>query len=266
MSELKNFMARWSRRKRAAAVPQTTTVGSPPPAGVPAAHASRGGCGEGSGVGAVQTGTTTPTPNPSPQGGGEHTRLVDGSSAQPRAGEFDPAQLPPIDSITAESDIRAFLAPGVPAELTRAALRRAWAADPKIRDFVGLAENAWDFNAAGAMPGFGPLEMTEDLRRYIAQLLSHKVAGEDADASPPVPPEAQKERAAIEKSAVSNAVEANACVQPPVPDAEPATSPAPSPQQASQRDEVDVSPQGEPKRRSPTTSSTKKLHGRALPK
>ena len=74
------------------------------------------------------------------------------------------ASLPPLESITAESDIRAFLAPGVPPELTRAALRRAWAADPKIRDFVGLAEYDWDFNTPGAMAGFGPLEMTDELR------------------------------------------------------------------------------------------------------
>src|SRR5688572_313939 len=58
---------------------------------------------------------------------------------------FDPATLPPIESIHALSDIRAFLAPGVPAALTRAALRRAWVADPAIRDFVGLSENSWDF-------------------------------------------------------------------------------------------------------------------------
>ena len=37
----------------------------------------------------------------------------------------NPAALPPIESVTANSDIRAFLAPGVPAELTQEALRRA---------------------------------------------------------------------------------------------------------------------------------------------
>ena len=52
---------------------------------------------------------------------------------------FDPATLPPIDSITAVSDISAFLQKGVPAELTRAALRHVWTADPAIRDFIGLA-------------------------------------------------------------------------------------------------------------------------------
>ena len=84
---------------------------------------------------------------------------------------FDPASLPAIDSITALSDITAFLRAGVPAELTRAALRRVWTADPAIRDFVGLAENAWDFTDPNAMPGFGPLESTEEVRRMIAGIV-----------------------------------------------------------------------------------------------
>ena len=84
---------------------------------------------------------------------------------------FDPASLPAIDSITALSDITAFLRAGVPAELTRAALRRVWTADPAIRDFVGLSENAWDFTDPNAMPGFGPLESTEEVRRMIAGIV-----------------------------------------------------------------------------------------------
>ena len=75
------------------------------------------------------------------------------------------------NSITAATDIRAFLAPGVPAELTRAALRRAWSADPKIRDFVGLADYDWDYHAPGSMAGFGPLEMTDELRRQVARIV-----------------------------------------------------------------------------------------------
>src|SRR5205807_543978 len=85
---------------------------------------------------------------------------------------FDPASLPAIESITGETDIRSFLAPGVPAELTRAALRRVWAADPKIRNFVGLADYDWDFNASGSMAGFGPLEMTEELRQVVARIIA----------------------------------------------------------------------------------------------
>jgi hypothetical protein len=46
-----------------------------------------------------------------------------------------------IDPIGPAMDLAAFLKPGVPAELTRAALRRAWSSDPAIRDFVGLSED-----------------------------------------------------------------------------------------------------------------------------
>jgi len=58
-----------------------------------------------------------------------------------------------------------------PVELTRAALRRVWTSDPAIRDFVGLSENAWDFTDPNAMPGFGPLESTDEIRRMIAQVV-----------------------------------------------------------------------------------------------
>jgi hypothetical protein len=85
--------------------------------------------------------------------------------------QFDPASLPSIESITALSDVTAFLQAGVPAELTRAALRHVWTADPSIRDFVGLAENAWDFTDPNAMPGFGPLEATDEVRRMIARVV-----------------------------------------------------------------------------------------------
>lgn len=68
---------------------------------------------------------------------------------------FDAAKATSIASIGSGSDIRPFLASGVPADATRAALRRAWSTDPAIREFIGLSENSWDFNAPGA--GFDPL-------------------------------------------------------------------------------------------------------------
>jgi hypothetical protein len=78
--------------------------------------------------------------------------------------------LPAIDSIGAGSDIRAFLEVGVPADLTRAALRRVWLTDPSIRNFVGLSENSWDFNAPGAIPGFGSID-TESVANMVTRLL-----------------------------------------------------------------------------------------------
>ncbi len=91
-----------------------------------------------------------------------------GEKAEP---EFDITTLPPLESINALTDVTAFLQRGVPAELARAALRRVWTADPAIRDFVGLAENAWDFTDPAAMPGFGPLEATDEVRAMIAQVV-----------------------------------------------------------------------------------------------
>ena len=86
--------------------------------------------------------------------------------------EFDPSSLPSIDLITSATDIKAFLRKGIPQELTRAALRRAWSADPAIRDFVGLAESAWDFNDPTAMPGFGPLDCSEaELAAFVDRIV-----------------------------------------------------------------------------------------------
>ena len=83
---------------------------------------------------------------------------------------FDPAQLPPLDSIGADTNIAAFLRRDVPPELTRAALRRAWTSDPAIKNFVGLVENGWDFNDPSAMSGFGPIS-AEEVARLAGKLI-----------------------------------------------------------------------------------------------
>ena len=89
-------------------------------------------------------------------------------------GLADPEQLPSIDAITIDTDIRAFLNSRVPAELTRAALRRAWTSDPAIRDFVGIAENQWDFNDRTAISGFGPLLDSDDIPALLAQAFGQR--------------------------------------------------------------------------------------------
>ena len=93
--------------------------------------------------------------------------------------DFDLASLPPVDSLTIESDFTAFLHRKVPLELRSAALRRAWSLDPAIRDFVGPADYAWDFNAPDGVPGFA-LELGGDAMK----LLSHAL-GLDAPAPKP---------------------------------------------------------------------------------
>src|SRR5258708_5461033 len=90
---------------------------------------------------------------------------------------FDPASLLPIESIVADSDIRQYLHANVPPELTRPALRSAWAADPAIRDFVGIAESQWDFNDPAAIPGFGPLQAADHLVARALGSLSNDAPG-----------------------------------------------------------------------------------------
>ena len=94
---------------------------------------------------------------------------------------FDPASLPPLDSITVQADISAFLKPGVPPDLAREALRRAWSSDPAIRDFIGPVENGWDFNDPNGIPGFGLID-AGDVARLLAQVIG----------TPPEPAAAQK--------------------------------------------------------------------------
>jgi Protein of unknown function (DUF3306) len=100
----------------------------------------------------------------------------DRAGAEPVPPETDLSNLPPIESIDAATDVTAFLRKGIPQELSRAALRRAWNADPAIHDFVGLAENAWDFNDPNAMPGFGPLDYSVEqvdalVRRIVGDVV-----------------------------------------------------------------------------------------------
>jgi len=84
--------------------------------------------------------------------------------------EFDLSKLPSLDSISAESDIRAFLQAGVPSALRHAALRRAWSADPAIRDYIGPNENFWEGVGMDNVPGFGALDPSVDVKKLVAQV------------------------------------------------------------------------------------------------
>ena len=133
MSEDENVLARWSRRKHE--------------------HARRDGQKQ-----APEDAQTSRPPQPDP------------TDTYPSAA-FDISTLPPLESIVAGSDVRAFLQAGVPAALTRTALRRAWSSDPSIRDFIEMAENQWDFANPDTIPGFGSLTGADDIRELVARAL-----------------------------------------------------------------------------------------------
>ena len=99
-------------------------------------------------------------------------------SAAPEAEPFDLASLPSLDEINAATDMKAFLRREVPDWLRNAALKKAWAADPAIRDYVNPAmEYAFDWNAPGGVPGGGPLEAGYDAAREALDMLSQPAGG-----------------------------------------------------------------------------------------
>ena len=121
-----------------------------------------------------------------PEGGVEEKGDAPPAAEVATPAAFDPSSLPPIESIVGDSDIRPFLEPLVPAELMHAALRRAWNTDPTIRDFVGIADNQWDFNDQTAMPGFGPLGAADGARNPTVQAIDipNSAADEAVEGSP----------------------------------------------------------------------------------
>ena len=241
MSEPESFVSRWSRLKRQA--------GRPTEGELPEERA-----------GELPKQRAEPPPGAVPAGGPGKAALAEDP---PTA--FNPATLPSIESITAHTDIRAFLQSGVPAELSRAALRRVWVTDPAIRDFIGIAENQWDFTAPGAIPGFGPLEPTDDVRRLVAQAMgslgeaAEQLAERSSDTSEPAPHQPAAHRPATQGAA--------AALPPrPATTGQVARIPEQIPEPGAQHRRVDVALQDESKPEKTSGSSNRRGHGSAMPK
>ena len=163
------FLSRWSRKKQEAREESESARTAAPP----------------------------PPPDPLPH---EKAERAPGPAAEP-APAPDRPPLPDIASLTAASDIRAFMRPDVPQALRRAAPARIWSLDPAIRDFREMADYDWDFNVAGGAPGYGPLEASaEQIEHWLARILppdqAPDIAGEpeapagptQAAGTPPEPP------------------------------------------------------------------------------
>ena len=61
---------------------------------------------------------------------------------------------------------------GVPEHLRNAALRKSWALDPAIRNYVNPAlDYAYDWNTPGGVPGSGELDAGTDVARMVLQIM-----------------------------------------------------------------------------------------------
>jgi hypothetical protein len=152
------FLARWSRRKQAARRGEPATEPAPEPA-VP----------------------------PEPAAPAEPELPGPAAPAQP--------ELPDPDSLGADGDFKAFLRPGVPAELRKRALRRLWRVNPIIGAHDGLDDVFKDFtDAATVVPdlktayrvGRGLLDRLGEAEAPVEAAEPRDAPGEDggADAAP----------------------------------------------------------------------------------
>ena len=83
---------------------------------------------------------------------------VAASDAPPESGDkpeekpFDPASLPPVESLTNESDYSPFMRPEVPEDLRQKALRRLWASDAVLSAPDPVDMHNIDYNAVPTFP------------------------------------------------------------------------------------------------------------------
>jgi len=93
---------------------------------------------------------------------------------------FDLSLLPDIETLTGESDIQCFLHKAVPEALRNAALRKMWALDPSVRNYVGEAlDYAYDWNVPGGVPGFGDILSNEQSLAFVRDLLARPTTNEN---------------------------------------------------------------------------------------
>jgi len=96
--------------------------------------------------------------------------------------QFDLSSLPTLEELTPTTDMSAFLRKGVPEHLRNAALRKSWALDPAIRNYVNPAlDYAYDWNTPGGVPGSSEFGAGMDVARLVSQIMG---TGETATAPP----------------------------------------------------------------------------------
>jgi hypothetical protein len=95
-----------------------------------------------------------------------------GAAEKPPAQEVDLSFLPKLEDLTAATDMTLFLREGVPETLRNAALRKFWALDPAIRNYVNPAlEYAYDWNTPGGVPGSSEIGIGMDVARLVSQIM-----------------------------------------------------------------------------------------------
>ena len=119
-------------------------------------------------------------PGPAPDApAGEAADPKPQDQAGEAAEEFDLSTLPKLEDITGTTDVSVFLRKGVPEHLRNAALRKSWALDPAVRNYVNPAlDYAYDWNTPGGVPGTGELGAGIDIAKMVAQIMGDRSPAE----------------------------------------------------------------------------------------
>ncbi len=173
----KNFLSRWSQRKREAKLPDA----------------------DGAPVKPVEV---------------TDAEVPQASTAESAAEEpFDLSSLPNLEDVTETTDITGFLRKGVPESLRNAALRKSWALDPAIRNYVNPAlDYAYDWNTPGGVPGNSELAAGTDIAKMVLQIM-----GSDRATSGPQESDALPDRDTTDPASGDPDVDASQKPQPDLP-------------------------------------------------
>ncbi|WP_291863521.1 DUF3306 domain-containing protein [Bradyrhizobium sp.] len=119
-------------------------------------------------------------PEPEVEAPPAEAEISSGPTVQAEAApEFDLSNLPKLEEMTGTTDITGFLGKGVPEHLRNAALRKSWALDPAIRNYVNPAlEYAYDWNIPGGVPGSSEIGAGMDVARLVSQIMGGEPAAE----------------------------------------------------------------------------------------
>ncbi len=168
------FLKRWSRRKREGtpAANEPDSVQAPPQAPSSSLPPQ-----------AEEVSAAPSSLAPQPAAGAGDTPVGDRAGDGPDDDAIDPATLPPLESLGPESDYTVFLKKGVPEALRLAALRKAWASDPLIRDFRSPAiDYGWDFTT----PDYA-LRPGDDVGKLLDRIFPKDAAETPVAAPTPIP-------------------------------------------------------------------------------
>ncbi|MES2749803.1 MAG: DUF3306 domain-containing protein [Pseudomonadota bacterium] len=102
--------------------------------------------------------------------------------------EFDLSSLPKLEDVTETTDITGFLRKGVPESLRNAALRKSWALDPAIRNYVNPAlDYAYDWNTPGGVPGNSEIAAGTDIAKMVLQIMGSDSSADPVESAPQAP-------------------------------------------------------------------------------